>query len=47
MLVVIVAMAVIALYANVQRWRRAKIETVTITRASSPAISPSPSTPPQ
>ena len=47
MLVVIVAMALIALYANVQRWRRAEIETVTITPASSPSISPSPSTPPQ
>ncbi|HWX15858.1 MAG TPA: hypothetical protein VNY07_04655 [Chthoniobacterales bacterium] len=47
MLVVIVAMALIALYANVQRWRRAEIETVMITPASSPSISPSPSTPPQ
>jgi hypothetical protein len=47
MLVVIVAMALIALYANVQRWRRAEIETVTITPASSPSIWPSPSTPPQ
>jgi hypothetical protein len=47
MLVVIVAMALIALYANVQRWRRAEIETVTITPELSPSISPSPSTPPQ
>jgi hypothetical protein len=46
-IVVIVAMALIVLYANVQRWRRAKIETVTITPASSPAVSSSPSTPPQ
>jgi hypothetical protein len=47
MLAAIVAVALIALYANVQRWHRAKIETVTITPASSPAISPSPSRPPQ
>ena len=47
MLVVIVAMALIALYANVQRWRRAEIETVTITPASSPVVSPSPSRAPQ
>jgi hypothetical protein len=47
MLIVIVAMALIALYANVQRWRRAEIETVTITPALSPSISPSPSTPRQ
>jgi hypothetical protein len=47
MLAAIVAVALIALYANVQRWRRVKIETVTITPASSPAISPSPSRPPQ
>ena len=43
MLVIIVAMALTVLYANVQRWRRAKIEAVTIT----PASSPSPSLPPQ
>jgi hypothetical protein len=47
MLAAIVAVALIALYANVQRWRRAKIETVTITPASAPVISPSPSRPPQ
>jgi hypothetical protein len=39
-LVIIVAMALTALYANVQRWRRAKIETVIVT----PATSPSPAT---
>jgi hypothetical protein len=38
MLVIVVAMALLALYANVQRWRRDKIENVTVL----PAVSPSP-----
>jgi hypothetical protein len=42
LIVVIVAtMALLALYANVQRWRRDKTETVIVT----PEASPSPTTP--
>jgi hypothetical protein len=37
MLVIIVAMALLALYANVQRWRRDKIETVIVIPAASPS----------
>jgi hypothetical protein len=37
MLVIIVAMALLALYANVQRWRRNKIETVIVIPAASPS----------
>jgi len=37
MLVIIVAMALLALYANVQRWRRDKIETVIVIQAASPS----------
>jgi hypothetical protein len=37
--VILVAMAIVALYANVQRFRRNKLETVIVT----PAATPSPS----
>jgi hypothetical protein len=40
MIVIVVAMALVAIYANVQRWRRDKLETVIITPAESPAASP-------
>ena len=41
MIVILVAMALLSLYSNVQRWRRDKIETVIVT----PAASPSPTAP--
>jgi hypothetical protein len=41
MVVIVAAMVLLALYSNVQRWRRDKIETVIIT----PAPSPSPAAP--
>jgi hypothetical protein len=37
MLVIVIAFALVALYANVQRLRRDKIEAVTITPAASPS----------
>lgn len=37
MLIIVVAFALVALYANIQRLRRDKIETVTITPAASPS----------
>ena len=43
MLIIVIAVAFIAVYANVQNARRDKIEKVTITRISeSPTTSPSP-----
>jgi len=42
MIVIIVAIGFVALYANVQRLRRDKIETVTFTPAGSPSPSASP-----
>jgi hypothetical protein len=42
MIVIVVAIGFVALYANVQRLRRDKIETVTFT----PAVAPSPSASP-
>jgi hypothetical protein len=41
MLVILGAMVLLSLYANVQRWRRAKIEKTIVTPATAPAISPS------
>jgi hypothetical protein len=37
MLVIVIAFVLVALYANVQRLRRDKIETVTVTPAASPS----------
>jgi hypothetical protein len=45
LLVILIAFGLVALYANVQKLRRDKIETVTFTPASSPAESPSPRVP--
>lgn len=43
MLVIVIALALVALYANVQKARRDKIEKVTIVPVSAtPAASPSP-----
>jgi hypothetical protein len=43
MIIIIVAMALLAIYANVQKARRGEIEQVTIIPvASSPSASPSP-----
>ena len=43
MIVIVVAMALLAIYANVQKARREKIEQVTITPVTStPPVSPSP-----
>jgi hypothetical protein len=40
-IVILIAMALLSIYSNVQRWRRDKIETVIVT----PAASPSPTAP--
>jgi hypothetical protein len=45
LLVILIAFGLVALYANVQKLRRDKIETVTFTPAPSPAESPSPGSP--
>jgi hypothetical protein len=42
MVVIVATMALVALYANVQRWRRDKLETVIVT----PIATPSPAPPP-
>jgi len=41
MLVILMAMTLLAIYANVQRWRREKIENIIVI----PAVSPSPAGP--
>lgn len=41
MLVILAAMALLSIYANVQRWRRDKIEKVIFTPAATPSVSPS------
>jgi sensor domain CHASE-containing protein len=40
MLVILAAMFLLSLYANAQRWRRDKVEVVTVTPAA-PSVSPS------
>jgi hypothetical protein len=45
LLVILIGFGLVALYANVQKLRRAKIETVTFIPAASPAESPSPGSP--
>jgi hypothetical protein len=40
MLVIVVAMVLVSIYANVQRWRRDKIETVIVTPVASPSATP-------
>jgi hypothetical protein len=42
MIVFLAAMAFVSVFANVQRWRRDKIETVIITPAESPGPTSSP-----
>ena len=43
MLAIVVMLALVALYANVQRWRRSRLETVTFTPAqTAPASSATP-----
>jgi hypothetical protein len=42
MIVILAAMALVAIYANVQRLRRDKIETVIVTPAANPSPSPTP-----
>ncbi|MEY2538918.1 MAG: hypothetical protein QOG67_2658 [Verrucomicrobiota bacterium] len=41
-IVILAAMALVAIYANVQRLRRDKIETVIVTPAANPSLSPTP-----
>ncbi len=43
MLAIVIVLALVALYANVQRWRRSQLETVTFTPAQT--ASPSSATP--
>jgi hypothetical protein len=45
LLVLLIVFGLVALYANVQKLRRGKIETVTFTPASAPTGSPSPRSP--
>jgi len=40
MIVIVAVMAFVAIYANVQRWRRDKLEKVIIIPAASPTPSP-------
>jgi hypothetical protein len=40
MLVILAAMALVSIYANVQRWRRDKIETVIVTPVALPSATP-------
>jgi hypothetical protein len=43
LLAIVIVLALVALYANVQRWRRSQLETVTFTpaqTASSPSATP-------
>src|SRR5207253_1956111 len=37
MLIIVMSMALLALYANIQRWRRSQVETVIVTPAASPS----------
>jgi len=37
MIVILIAMALLSLYSNVQRWRRDKVETVIVMPAASPS----------
>jgi hypothetical protein len=43
MAIILLAMALLALYANVQKWRRDKIETVIVRPAAT--VTPSPAAP--
>ena len=40
MAVIIAAMALVSIYANVQSWRRDKIESVVVTPVASPTATP-------
>ncbi|HET9418731.1 MAG TPA: hypothetical protein VFO30_05265 [Chthoniobacterales bacterium] len=40
MIIIVAVMAFVAIYANVQRWRRDKLEHVIITPVASPTASP-------
>jgi cell division septal protein FtsQ len=40
MIVILIAMALLSFYSNVQRWRRDKIETVIVTPIGSPSRTP-------
>jgi hypothetical protein len=40
MAIILIALALIAVYANVQKFRRDKVETVTVTPVAPPAPSP-------
>jgi hypothetical protein len=40
MMAIVIALALVAIYANVQRWRRARIETVTFTAVPTPSPTP-------
>ena len=37
MIVILIAIGLVSLYSNVQRWRREKLETVIVTPAASPS----------
>ncbi|HEY4282195.1 MAG TPA: hypothetical protein VGM62_03960, partial [Chthoniobacterales bacterium] len=42
MILIVAMMALVAIYANIQRWRRDKIETIIVTPIGSPSPSPTP-----
>lgn len=42
MAIILIAMALLALYANVQKWRRDKIESVIVTPVATATPSPTP-----
>ena len=42
MAIILVALALLALYANIQKWRREKIETVVVTPIATATPSPTP-----
>jgi hypothetical protein len=42
MAIILIAMALLALYANIQKWRRNRIETVIVTPVATATPSPTP-----
>ena len=40
MVIILAAMALVSIYANVQSWRRSRIESVIVTPAASPSATP-------
>jgi hypothetical protein len=47
MVAIVIGFALVALYANIQKWRRAAIETVNFIPASNQTATPPPTAPPR